>query len=247
MEVEVITTPEGGTQIKVARVGPEGYAQSDFIDPDALASYAELLGYTDAVDVLEALLRIIDNGSPEPDPVTGENAWTELYAILRHREEARETEAIKAKAEGKRDDPRSPSLRGALAARRAVMEPLNAISEGESLLSQSRAKTRAGFGCANPRKQSISARGQGMKATQAGDCEEAPGCSARMCEEDRGKAVAAIEGLLPELTERRARFLHKLTSNAEDPLAEVAEDATPVAPSGMDSVLARYAKADGDA
>lgn len=64
---------------------------------EAISSWSELLGFTDAIDTLEAILRTRVSGSHlgHVDPVTGENLWTEPYTVVSAIEEAREVEAFR--------------------------------------------------------------------------------------------------------------------------------------------------------
>ena len=49
----------------------------------AIASYSELLGNgTDYDKTVREIMFIREHGEPEPDPVTGENAWTSAYEEL---------------------------------------------------------------------------------------------------------------------------------------------------------------------
>ena len=72
------------------------------IDIDAPAAYGELMGYSDPVDALKAIIFMQDHPYRDPgvDPDTGANVWTEAYALLGLREQAREEEAAKARDEG---------------------------------------------------------------------------------------------------------------------------------------------------
>lgn len=50
---------------------------------NAIASRMELLGCSSAEEALREILYIHEHGEPEPDPETGENAWTSAYEELR--------------------------------------------------------------------------------------------------------------------------------------------------------------------
>lgn len=240
--IDTITLHEAGEARFVRVVTDEGLVHE--IDSMALASWSELLGYTDLLDVLEAILRVREGGSePEPDPVTGENAWTESYAVLRHREQARESEAFRALEEGTRDDPRSPALRGALAARAAVMEPIGAESDHDSLLARCRDKARGRMACACPTKVSICARPATMTVEDDEQTVENHGGQALLTKEDRTKAREVLEPFLPEIRRRKARFLHGLTGNPENPLRDDESDDSlePVEdPGDMETLIDRY-------
>lgn len=86
------------------------------ISMEAIGSWSELLGINDPGETLDAIRFVAENGQPEPDPVTSENAWTPAYEALQIREQARAKEWFTAEHEGTTDDPRSPRLRAAFAA-----------------------------------------------------------------------------------------------------------------------------------
>lgn len=56
-----------------------------------IASWGELLGITDPIEVLAAIIYVRTHGEPDPDPDTGENAWTPALNAL--------TDAARAEAE----------------------------------------------------------------------------------------------------------------------------------------------------
>lgn len=86
------------------------------ISMDAIGSWGELLGIDDVGETLDAIRYVAENGQPEPDPVTSENAWTPAYEALAAREQARAGTWFAATREGTAEDPRSPQLRAAFAA-----------------------------------------------------------------------------------------------------------------------------------
>ena len=70
------------------------YQREHRIAPEVFASWSELLGITDTVELIDAMLHVSENGEPEPDPVTGENAWTAPYQALMAREQTIRAEEI---------------------------------------------------------------------------------------------------------------------------------------------------------
>src|SRR5690625_204333 len=123
-----------GDQLKLTY--PNG--NEHYIPALAFASWADLLGLNDPVDVLAAILHVAENGEPDPDPETGENAWTAPYIAIAHQEQAAAQAAITAK-QTQTDDPRSPKLRAALATL-----PL------QSEVEQAQAQARAALGIPDP-------------------------------------------------------------------------------------------------
>ena len=55
---------------------------------EAVASWSVLLGYDDPGEALAAILHVQEYGEPDPDPETGDNAWTAPYKALVGREHA---------------------------------------------------------------------------------------------------------------------------------------------------------------
>lgn len=111
MRTEII-----GNVINLFYPDSEGMETHHIIPLDALGSWSELLGIGDPGEVLDAIIHVAENGEPDPDPVTGENAWTASYLALQDREQARAATTYVAQAEGRAADPRSPKLRAAFAA-----------------------------------------------------------------------------------------------------------------------------------
>lgn len=72
-----------------------GQAHTRVIPVQALGSWAELLGMDDTGEVLAAIVHVQDHGEPDPDPETGENAWTPAYGALMAREQTRAAEALR--------------------------------------------------------------------------------------------------------------------------------------------------------
>ena len=165
----------------------------------ALASWSELLGVDDLDEVLDIITHVQDHGEPEPDPVTGENVWTDAYTLLARREQSRETEVIKAREEGTQDDPRSPELRAAMAAYNAVHQP---IDDGECAMDRCRrhARERLGIG---------------------GDPRVKCGAGSRlMTHRPSVRGGGPLEGLVGHVELVRRQFLHDLVGTSENPLRD---------------------------
>lgn len=130
----------------------EGGATINEIPLVALASWSELLGVTDPGEVLDAILYVAEHGEPDPDPVTGENAWTGAYLALVEREQTRAAEVIVAKTEGRSADPRSPLLRS----RMATLSMVDTVADAQ-------AATRAKLGLPEPglQRRTISTMSRG--------------------------------------------------------------------------------------
>ena len=216
----------------------------------AVASWSELLGYADPVETLEAILKVREEElEPEPDwSRGGENVWTDAYTLLRHREQAREAEAFRAREEGTQDDPRSPLLRSTLAAYKAVHEP---VGDGECVMDRCRRTARERMGLPEPsRKAGSNSRGKNVatergkaRATErirAGGRSVGPGAKAVAEELDPNRlkireAVDLCEDLIGPSTHR---FLHSLTDNEEDPLAE--PEPTPDSDEPLRDIFQKY-------
>lgn len=220
--------PSGGgahsTTEGTPKVWPDGVAELTIYTPghlftmgeDVLAARSELLGISDVVDAIEAEVAIRRDRTDVTDPNQDENAWTGSYTVLREREKARCTEVRRAIAEGKRDDPRSPRLRGAMAARRAVTEPVGAQSDRDSLIERVRTDSRGRLGARHPKKPCIVGRVSNPTCTD--ECtSDGEGI---FTAEDRALIRAALTERVGEIGRRREAFLHSLTGEEDDPLAE---------------------------
>lgn len=183
------------------------------IDLIHLTAMSELLGVHDLSEVIAAIRHINERNEDEPDGM-----FDDAFTLLTHREREREKEAQKAKDEGKRDDPRSPALRSAMAARRAVHEP---IDGGECVMDRCRRKVREGVGLADPVRKAGAASRVSTPAAD-GECRE------------------LLAPRVDELKRLRNDFLHQLTDNSGDPLAadEPAQSAEPVDP--VQAAFAKY-------
>lgn len=185
----------------------------------ALATYAELLGYSCPYETLDALLHIGEHGEPDPDPETGDNVWTDSYLLLAHRENAREEEFIQAQEEGRRDDPRSPELRSTLAAYNAVHIP---VDGGECVMDRCRRGARSRLGLKDPSKN-VGSTSRVMSTRSASRAaSRAPDLQARLQE--------TIEPRLGAIEKSRRQFLASLNGRPVDPLEpeEVKEPVDPI-------------------
>lgn len=188
---------------------------------EALATYAELLGYSCPYETLDALLHMSEHGEPEPDPETGENVWTDSYTLLAHRENAREMEFIQAQEEGRQDDPRSPELRSTLAAYNAVHIP---VDNGECVMDRCRRSARSRLGLKDPSTKAGS--GSRIMSTRPASraTSQAPDLQAMF--------QGVVEPRLGVVEKSRRQFLASLNGRPEDPLEpepeEVEEPMDPV-------------------
>lgn len=112
---DVLIDPDN--QSIVFKFGGENDARFHVIQFESIASWSELLGTQTVEETVRAILYVGQNGEPEPDPQTGENAWTEVYLAVQQREQLKAAEVIRAERDGTSEDPRSPQLRAAFAAR----------------------------------------------------------------------------------------------------------------------------------
>lgn len=176
----------------------------------AIASFSEMLGYADPAEALEAIIAEQDQRD-EDNPV--KDPFAEAQQLLAHREKAREEEAVTAQREGKRYDPRSPRLRAAFAARRAVHEP---VDDGDCVMDRCRNEARGRLNLAAPSRKA----GAGLRSV-----------SAKTRRQD--ELAQVVEQVAPQIQQLRAEFLHQLTGNRDDPLAvpepEPTEPVDPVA------------------
>lgn len=217
----------------------------------AVAHWSEILGYSNAVDTVEVMHNLAMNGAP----TEAAGAWQETLMVIGHRERAREEEAQKAIEEGLGGDPRSPALRGALAARRAVLGLTGATQDSDSVLLKCQYAARQQLGAPCPDGAPSSLRGQRTLCDPG--AHTATGESL-MCHEDR-EAIARVltapldpddqsenpARCLDLIQLRREEFCHSQTGNPVDPLAP---DPTPIeGPVTLDSIRARYAEGVTDA
>lgn len=102
--------------IELTTVDENGNHNSKIFAYDVIAAWGELLGLTDPAQIISVMTYVMDNGEPPVDPETGATVWAKAYQALAIRESARLEEIKTAEREGTTSDPRSPALRGALAA-----------------------------------------------------------------------------------------------------------------------------------
>lgn len=217
------------------------------IDSTAIVSWSTLLGYRNAVDTVDAIVHVARNGEPAPCPESGDNCWTDDYFALEHVETARELEAFTAAEEGRAADPRSPALRGAIAARRASLDPVGAGRDRDSLLARCQQATRVALGVLDPESPPSAVRRSDLT------CEVEPrtlDCEYRRREftaADREKVRDILIPAIPALAAQLPRFCHSLTPHDLDPLA--APEFSPMSratreSARMDTIAARYANPD---
>lgn len=171
----------------------------------AVAAWSELLGIDDVGETIEAMIHVQDHGEPEPDPETGENVWTDAYTLLTLREQSREQEAIKALEEGTQDDPRSPELRGALAAFNAVHQP---IDGGECAMDRCRRVMRDRLGIVKEPTKKTAATSRLVSHKVNVTFDEVP------------PVKSLLEPMGPEIDFFRREFLHSLTGHDNNPLRD---------------------------
>lgn len=178
-----------GEQITLAREGETG-THFNVFSLGTIGSWSELLGITDPGEVLDAILYVADNGEPEPDPVTGENAWTASYLALGEREQQRAAEVIVAKTEGRSTDPRSPLLRS----RMATLSMVDTVADAQ-------AATRAKLGLPEPgmQRRTMSTMSRGTPSPL-----------------DALKA-SLVTDLAPAIAEARQEFIDTLSPTQETP------------------------------
>lgn len=190
--------------IKTTMVTEDGLEHPHYFDvpSSVIASWSELLGIDDLTEVLEAILEAEDS---EPDPVTGENNWTDTYMLLTYREQKREQEAKAALLEGTADDPRSPVLRASLAAYQSVHVP---VDDGECAMDRCRRGLRERLKLPKEPSRKAGMMTRGRKHNPAISRSNDP-------------RVEEVLGSLKERIEfQRRNFLHSLTGESENPLRD---------------------------
>ena len=66
----------------IATTPPTPYMRHDAIPLAAIASWRILLGIETDTEAVAAILHVRDHGEPDPDPDTGETAWTSAYNAI---------------------------------------------------------------------------------------------------------------------------------------------------------------------
>lgn len=85
----------------IATTPPTPDMRHDAIPLAAIASWRTLLGIETDTEAVAAILRVRNNGEPDPDPQTGETAWTSAYNAIENAINAHTT----APADNTPDDP----------------------------------------------------------------------------------------------------------------------------------------------
>lgn len=213
------------------------------MDPAAIASWSELLGYDDPAETLEAILQArVNRSEPEPDDENGgENVWTEPYILLGHRERAREDEYEKAVYEGARDDPRSPRLRSTIAAHNAVHRP---VDDGECAMDRCRRASRDRMVLPEPSKKcgaDSRVRDKVTGSDRVLGTGIGPGAKAVVedVDPDRQKLREVVDQFADLIQPNIKEFLHSTTGNAVDPMKEP-EPEPPTREEEADAVMEKY-------
>lgn len=221
----------------------------DFIPLVAVAERAEVLGYSDAVDAIEA--DAVYKELTESGEIDGEFPCDEQFEILKLRERAREAEAQKCHDENKciadydaairrgcdteekrnlarrlpeTPDPRSAKLRGALAARKAVLDISGCEKDSDSVLVKAQAEARAKIkACCPERNPTSAARHVAFTADETPHSAPSESAQRFLSAEDRRKVAQALRGNEESMARSRRALLHTLAGNKEDPLAEEEE------------------------
>lgn len=221
----------------------------DFMPLVAVAERAEVFGYSDAVDAIEA--DAVYKDLTESGAIDGELPCDEQFEILKLRERAREAEAQKCNDEKKciadydaairrgcdkeeqrnlarrvpeTPDPRSAKLRGALAARKAVLDISGCEKDSDSVLVKAQAEARAKIEACCPEKNPTSAaRHVAFTADETPHSSPGEGVERFLSVEDRRKVAQALRGHEASMARSRRALLHTLSGNKEDPLAEEEE------------------------
>ena len=200
---------------------------------ETIAARREQLGYDDPVEALEAIIHVAEHGEPDCDPVTGESAWTEIYQLLRIREQAREDEAVKAREE--KCTEAVVVERAEKAAYDAVHVPVNG---GECAMDRCRREARRKLGLPDPAKRC----GAETRSKRPVMPARLP-AQARAMRPAGGKAQA-LDALADQgdyLHECAKRFLHALTDRDSDPLEVEPEPGPSIATPA--ETLAKYQEA----
>lgn len=171
--------------IFIEESSPDGL-HTRVIPVEAVASWSELLGYDDPLDALEAIIHVQDHGEPDPDPVTGENAWTEPFAALAERETAREASALQVQGHVRAQSLASPALQ----ARLATVPIADAVTEARI-----RCRSRLGLLGTEPKVRALSSLS----------------AASNPAEERRTALRQAIAPVSDEIECCREDFLHSLT------------------------------------
>lgn len=193
-----------------------------------IASWRELLGIDDPVEVVEAIIQVMDTGEPAPDDTTGAHHFTNPIALLTAREEAREAAAKHALQQGT-SLPSGVRTRAANAAYRAVHQK---IDGGECAMDRCRRDSRAALGIKEPSKIcGVTSRhvAPEVKAVPTVLTIEAHGhtlpAAGPLTKPDQSKVriTEALAGLEDELLIWGQVFLHGLAGAGDDVLSDAPE------------------------
>ncbi|GAB3192188.1 hypothetical protein [Nesterenkonia suensis] len=205
MRIEHDTNDAGQEWLRITR----DTGTAHLIPLEALSSWGELLGITDALDTIEAIIGSqARGGEPAPD------MWDAPYRAVARVERAREREAARALIEGKADDPRSPELRAAFRAREML---------GEQRADQQRARDL--LGVPTPARDPSAVRGACLSCEV--DPQDTGDRERLLSHEDREELRAVVAPHLPAIEDRRRRFCHTLTGHRIDPLRHAGYHMTP--------------------
>lgn len=210
---QVIDNPDAGRVLVIHEDDDEHGGHVREIPLGAIAVRRELLGIDDPAEVLDAIIYLQDHGEPDADPVTGRNAWTELFQLLQIREEAREAEAALAREQ--RCTESEIARRAERAAYDAVHQP---IKGGECALDRCRREARAQLGIPDPDKKC----GAETRTTPP-PLRPSARLAVSSSSPDAGDLLSGESEYLLTCTKR---FLHSLTDQDADPL-EAEQDAEP--------------------
>lgn len=228
-----------------AEDGGDDFAVIDVIELGSIPIYAELLGMTDAIDVVDAMIHKASTEREAEEVESGlspENDWTEIYRVKEHLEKVRRDEAVKAMQEGRADDPRSPRLRAAMRVRAELLSMTGCESSGDSLLAKCQNAVRQRLGIPSPERPVVSAVRDASITCEETPCTvDEPGCGRELCDEDRKALRGLLEPCQPWFKQVRSRFNHMLTGATDDPFSdEYEQPERKREPVTFESVLNRY-------
>lgn len=185
------------------------------IPVQAIASFSEMLGYADPAEALAAIIAEQDQRD-EDNPVR--DPFAEVYQLLTHREKERESAARVVREQGGTEH--QLQVASVQMAHRSVHEP---VGGGDCVMDRCRAEARSRLGLSAP-SRNADADTRNIAARTTGTDELAQ----------------VVEQVAPQIQQLRAEFLHQLTGNRDDPLAETEPE-----PESMDPVTALFKKYGG--
>ena len=187
----------------------------------SLAVYGELLGYAEPVEALEAVIHILKHGLPEHCPVTGKNVFTDVFTLLAHREQAREDAAARA---AEKPDATASSIctESSEAAYKAVHQ--KPAEGGDCPMDKCRREAREAIGVKDPSRVC----GEETRVNEARITAPARRMrTASTADDERAVLSEALTPYTGEVTRAGREWLHELTGNRDDPLAEHLPEVTP--------------------